>query len=320
MITVVHKGSIVDTDSTKTTTSYNAEFIEGLPIIGHNYQNILTLAPGVTDGDGTSNVHGARETGLQYRIDGGNVADPSSGKFGQNLNLDIIEETEVITSGSAAEYGRADGGFANIVTRSGGAAARAEGPIESVPIVLTRSDQRLRELSLRVLAELADARELSRASGLPALAGLLAVQYADGGFTAEPQTQAMAAWALAEVAARYPELPWVSYAARRASEFLVRLMLPDAWIFADQCSRDGATHCWMTLSGAELAACALGGNCGDLGAGGTQHRSALQLQLSGSYPVPGLDVLLNRVVIGIVSGALCGDQDERMPPIPHAGL
>jgi outer membrane receptor protein involved in Fe transport len=121
-IVVESQGNIVDTESTKTSSSYNAEFIEGLPIIGHNYQDILTLAPGVTDtdGDGNPNVHGSRDTGLQYRLDGGNITDPVSGTFGQNLNSDMIEELEVITSGATAEYGRADGGFANIITKSGG--------------------------------------------------------------------------------------------------------------------------------------------------------------------------------------------------------
>ncbi len=121
-IVVESQGNIVDTESTKTSSSYNAEFIEGLPIIGHNYQDILTLAPGVTDtdGDGNPNVHGSRDTGLQYRLDGGNITDPVSGTFGQNLNSEMIEELEVITSGATAEYGRADGGFANIITKSGG--------------------------------------------------------------------------------------------------------------------------------------------------------------------------------------------------------
>ncbi|MGH9867315.1 MAG: carboxypeptidase regulatory-like domain-containing protein [Candidatus Polarisedimenticolia bacterium] len=122
IVTVEARGRTVDTESTKTSSSYNAEFIEGLPIIGHNYQDILTLAPGVTDtdGDGNPNVHGARDTGLQYRLDGGNITDPLNGGFGQNLNVDIIEEIEIITSGASAEYGRADGGFANIITKSGG--------------------------------------------------------------------------------------------------------------------------------------------------------------------------------------------------------
>ncbi len=121
-IRVESRGNIVDTESARTSTSFNSEFIEGLPIIGHNYQDILTLAPGVTDtdGDGNPNVHGARDTGLQYRLDGGNITDPFSGTFGQNLNADIIEEIELITAGASAEYGRADGGFANIITKSGG--------------------------------------------------------------------------------------------------------------------------------------------------------------------------------------------------------
>ncbi len=121
-IQVTAHGSIVDTENTKTSTTFNTEFIEGLPIIGRNYQDILTLTPGVTDtdGDGNPNVQGARETGLQYRLDGGNITDPASGTFGQNLNIDAIEEIEVITAGAGAEYGRADGGFANLITKSGG--------------------------------------------------------------------------------------------------------------------------------------------------------------------------------------------------------
>src|SRR5881296_2151358 len=83
---------------------------------------MLKLAPGVTDtdGDGNPNVHGSRDTGLQIRIDGANITDPVSGTFGQNLNADIIEELEVIISGATAEFSRADGGFANIITKSGG--------------------------------------------------------------------------------------------------------------------------------------------------------------------------------------------------------
>ena len=121
-IHVEASGNIVDTESTKTASAYNEEFIEGLPIIGTNFQDILILAPGVTDtdGDGNPNVHGARDTGLQIRLDGGNITDPASGTFGQNLNNDIIEELEVITAGASAEFGRADGGFANIITKSGG--------------------------------------------------------------------------------------------------------------------------------------------------------------------------------------------------------
>jgi outer membrane receptor protein involved in Fe transport len=121
-IEVTAHGNIVDTQSTRSSTTFNTEFVEGLPIIGRSYTDILTLTPGVTDtdGDGNPNVQGARDTGLQYRLDGSNITDPASGTFGQNLSIDAIEEIEVITGGAGAEYGRADGGFANIITKSGG--------------------------------------------------------------------------------------------------------------------------------------------------------------------------------------------------------
>jgi hypothetical protein len=45
-------------------SSISAEFINSLPILGRNYQDVLALAPGVTDvdGDGNPNIHGARDT------------------------------------------------------------------------------------------------------------------------------------------------------------------------------------------------------------------------------------------------------------------
>ncbi len=121
-VVVVAKGDIVDLSSTKTSTVFNSEFIEGLPIMGRTYQSILTLAPGVTDvdGDGNPNVNGARETELQTLVDGANTTDPFSGTFGMNLNIESIAEIEVITTGFPAEYSGATGGFANIVTKSGG--------------------------------------------------------------------------------------------------------------------------------------------------------------------------------------------------------
>jgi len=100
---------------------FDSEFIEGLPLLGRSYQDILTLAPGVTDvdGDGNPNVNGARDVDMQTRLDGANVTDPFSGTYGQNLNLESIGEIEMITTGASAEFGQAQGGFANVVTKSG---------------------------------------------------------------------------------------------------------------------------------------------------------------------------------------------------------
>jgi len=93
-----------------------------LPIIGHQYQDTLVLAPGAADldGDGNPVVHGSRETSVRYAFDGGDTSDPATGGFGQNLDPLAIDSVKLITAGAPAEYGRAMGGFADVTTRSGG--------------------------------------------------------------------------------------------------------------------------------------------------------------------------------------------------------
>src|SRR2546426_3120033 len=119
---VIGKEDVVKTESTTTSTTISSEFISGLPILGRDYQDILTLAPGVTDvnNTGNPNIHGARDTDVVTLVDGVSTTDPFTGQFGQQLNIESIEQIEVITAGATAEYSRAQGGFLNIITKSGG--------------------------------------------------------------------------------------------------------------------------------------------------------------------------------------------------------
>lgn len=112
----------VDSGSTLTCSVYPAVFTDALPIIGHQYQDTLVLAPGAADldGDGNPVVHGSRETSVRYAFDGGDTSDPATGGFGQNLDPLAIDSVKLITAGAPAEYGRAMGGFADVTTRSGG--------------------------------------------------------------------------------------------------------------------------------------------------------------------------------------------------------
>src|SRR5437867_1774077 len=121
-VRVVYHHDAVDSDVTTTETRFSAEFIDALPLLGRNYQDVLALVPGVTDidGDGNPNIHGARDTDVVTLVDGVSTVDPLTGKMGQQLNIDSIQEIEVKTSGASAEFGRAQGGFVNIVTKSGG--------------------------------------------------------------------------------------------------------------------------------------------------------------------------------------------------------
>ncbi len=121
-VKVTAQGEVVNTATTTTSTVFNSEFIEALPILGRNYQDVLTLAPGVSDvdGDGNPTIHGSRDTDVITLVDGVSTNDPLTGKRGQEINIDSIQEIEVKTAGATAEYGRGQGGFVTLVTKSGG--------------------------------------------------------------------------------------------------------------------------------------------------------------------------------------------------------
>lgn len=121
-IRVTGQTDVVNTESTSTQTTIGSEFIDALPILGRNYQDVLTLAPGTSDvdGDGNINIHGARDVDVVTLVDGVSTVDPVTGQVGQQLNINSIQEIEVKTSGATAEFSRAQGGFITIITKSGG--------------------------------------------------------------------------------------------------------------------------------------------------------------------------------------------------------
>ena len=86
-------------------------------------EGIATLSPGVTENSTNSRqmvVNGAMAFDNIFMINGVDVND---NLFAQPQNLfieDAIEETQVLTAGISAEYGRFTGGVVNAITKSGG--------------------------------------------------------------------------------------------------------------------------------------------------------------------------------------------------------
>ena len=108
--------------TTQQSANYRSELISTLPI-GRRPFEIAELAPGVTDNTpnvGQLAVGGAFAFDSIFLIDG---VDTNDNLFGNSNNLfveDAIEETQVLTSGISAEFGRFGGGVVNVITRSGG--------------------------------------------------------------------------------------------------------------------------------------------------------------------------------------------------------
>ncbi|UCF67671.1 MAG: TonB-dependent receptor [Acidobacteriota bacterium] len=122
-VEVAGRGRVVHLDSGgQASTELSDAFIEDLPVLGRDYQGLLTIAPGVqdTDQDGNPNVHGARERDFKLLVDGISNVDPLTGEFLSFVNLDAIEELEIIDAGADASFGGAVGGYARVITKSGG--------------------------------------------------------------------------------------------------------------------------------------------------------------------------------------------------------
>src|SRR5262245_5668611 len=121
-VTISAKGDVVNTETTTTSSVYSSEFIDALPSLGRDYQDVLTLAPGVSDvdGDGNPTIHGSRDTDVITLVDGVSTNDPLTGRRGQEINIESIDEIEVKTAGASVDYGRGQGGFVTLVTKSGG--------------------------------------------------------------------------------------------------------------------------------------------------------------------------------------------------------
>ena len=98
--------------------------IDALPLNGRNFTDLIALVPGAKPDPNLSTggkveIFGERAGAVSYLVDGAENNDPVNGGELLRFTQDSIKEFEVITTGYQAEFGRAQGGVANIVTRSG---------------------------------------------------------------------------------------------------------------------------------------------------------------------------------------------------------
>lgn len=86
-------------------------------------QGIATLSPGVTENTpnaGQLQISGAFAYDNLFMVDGVDISDNLFGTANNLFIEDAIQETQVLTSGISAEFGRFSGGVVNAITRSGG--------------------------------------------------------------------------------------------------------------------------------------------------------------------------------------------------------
>jgi hypothetical protein len=117
-IIVEGRAPIIDQGSTKTGPTITSEYTNNIPV-GRTFGAVLGAAPG-SQGDlyGVS-ISGSTSVENTYIIEGINTTDTGFGLLSSNLPNEFVQETEVITGGYNAEFGRSTGGVINVVTKSG---------------------------------------------------------------------------------------------------------------------------------------------------------------------------------------------------------
>jgi hypothetical protein len=124
---------IEDNRSQISQTVLQPEIVD-LPYEGRNYLDLGLLLPGVSPtntastqtlaetseavGQGYS-VNSQRNFSNSFVVDGLSNNDDAAGVAGNVFSMDVVQQFQVVTSGGQAEFGRALGGYFNLVTKSG---------------------------------------------------------------------------------------------------------------------------------------------------------------------------------------------------------
>lgn len=118
VVVIEAKREAVELDRTNTASYVNSDEIESLPVSTLN--EVIQLQAGVVkDAGGDLHIRGGRSREISYMIDGVPVTNTFSQSGGSNVNVEnnFIQELQVITGTFNAEYGSAQSGVINVVTK-----------------------------------------------------------------------------------------------------------------------------------------------------------------------------------------------------------
>jgi outer membrane receptor protein involved in Fe transport len=118
-VTIIATRPLVEMDRTNTAAYIDDETIRDLPV--QEMSEIIQVQAGVVTGSGGEmHFRGGREREVAYMIDGVPVTNTFSQSGGSNVAIEnsIIKELQVISGTFNAEYGSAQSGIINVVTKS----------------------------------------------------------------------------------------------------------------------------------------------------------------------------------------------------------
>lgn len=118
-IVVVAQKKLITKDQTSASAKVSGDEILNLPV--NNFTETVSVQAGVSKGqDGALHIRGGRTSEIKYYVDGVAVSNPFSNSLATPVENTAVQEVEVISGTYNAEYGQANSGIINIVTRDGG--------------------------------------------------------------------------------------------------------------------------------------------------------------------------------------------------------
>ena len=133
-VSVTGQADLLETARTQIAGTITQTEVNDLPLNGRNFLDLALLVPGVSPTNTAANqlfaetsavpgqgisVGSQRNFSNSFIIDGLSNNDDAAGLTGVSYGLDVVNEFQVVTSGGQAEFGRALGGYINMVSKSG---------------------------------------------------------------------------------------------------------------------------------------------------------------------------------------------------------
>ena len=134
-VTVSGQADVLEAARTQVAGTVVQSEVRSVPLNGRNLLDLALLIPGVSPTNTAANqlfaetsavpgqgisVGSQRNFSNSFIVDGLSNNDDAAGLTGTFYGLDVVNEFQVVTSGGQAEFGRALGGYINVVTKSGG--------------------------------------------------------------------------------------------------------------------------------------------------------------------------------------------------------
>ncbi len=108
----------VQKDITATQLTVPAKEIQTRPV--STFNQVLSSLPSIDEMNGVMTMRGRPISEVSFMVDGARLRNPLNQNPYTDINLSSIKEVQVITGPFNAEYGQAESGIVNIITREGG--------------------------------------------------------------------------------------------------------------------------------------------------------------------------------------------------------